>query len=98
MVANAETARAKLPAGSLPIDETEWSGNHTEIKDGIGVRPTTRVFIDPDGNAWAENPDGTWNNYNAVANLTAAGRPKGRRGKDRETPRAKGRSRGKRST
>ena len=85
-----ETA-PRPPTGSLPIKLTEWTGDHSEIKRSMGVDPDTKVMIDPAGNAWAENPDGTWTNYGAVANHTAAGKPKGRRGQDREGTRAKGR-------
>jgi hypothetical protein len=93
---NDDTAQ-RLPTGSLPLNKTDWTGDHTEIKDNIGAGPTVGVFIDPEGNAWSENPDGTWTNHRSVAALTAAGRPKGRRGRDRHGKRRKARAQGKRS-
>ena len=76
-------ARDRLPAGSLPIDQTEWSGDHDRIKRAINARGSDRVSIDPDGNIWAANPDGTWTNH-GPAN-TGSGKAKGRRGKNRRT-------------
>ena len=29
--------RKRQPKGSLPISETDWSGDHVEIKDAIGA-------------------------------------------------------------
>lgn len=76
--------RARLPTGSLPLKETPWSGNHDEIKDGIGAEAPDHVFIDLDGNAWLENSDGSFTNFGPAADYVATGRPKGRRGKDRK--------------
>ena len=90
--------RDRPPTGSLPISQTEWSGNHGEIKKSIGVSPTTNVTIDSSGNVWAENKDGTWTNHNAAAAHTASGRPKGRKGRDREKPRRKANKKAKRRT
>jgi RHS repeat-associated protein len=75
---------ARPPAGSKPIDQTPWSGDHKKIKDGVGADPDTNVKIDPDGNVWAENPDGTWENHGPAKVYTGSGRPSGRKGKDRE--------------
>jgi cytochrome c len=35
----------KPPAGSIPINQTPWSGGHQEIKDGIGADPADNVKI-----------------------------------------------------
>ena len=75
--------RGRLPTGSLPISETPWSGDHGAIKSGIGVYGEDNVFIDPDGNVWLENPDGTFTSYGEAATYTGSGSAKGRRGKDR---------------
>jgi hypothetical protein len=88
-VANGDEARGRPPTGSLPIDETDWSGDHDTIKRAINVRGTDRVSIDLEGNVWAENPDGTWTNHGAATDYTASGKAKGRRGKDRRNKRRK---------
>jgi hypothetical protein len=89
-VADGAKASQKLPTGSLPIDQTEWSGDHHEIKRAINARARDKVSIDPEGNVWAENPDGTWTNHGPAADYTGSAKAKGRRGKDRGGKRRKG--------
>jgi hypothetical protein len=72
------------PAGSVPIDETPWSSDHGEIKEVAGVRGDHDVRISPKGDVWGQHPDGTWSNYGPAKNITGSGRPRGRRGKDRD--------------
>ncbi|OZB35089.1 MAG: hypothetical protein B7X44_10885 [Halothiobacillus sp. 15-55-196] len=71
------------PAGSKPIDQTPWSGDHQDIKRGVGAGPKDNVKIDPSDNVWVQNPDGTWTNYGDAGSYTGSGNPSGRRGKDR---------------
>jgi hypothetical protein len=72
------------PAGSKPINETPWSGDHTKIKQAAGAGAKDDVRISPKGEVWAQHPDGSWTNYGDVRDFTGSGRPKGRRGKDRD--------------
>jgi RHS repeat-associated protein len=74
----------KPPAGSLPIDQTPWSGDHKDIKDGIGAGPADNVKISPDGDVWVQNPDGSWTNGGPAGDYTGSGKPSGRRGNDRD--------------
>ena len=76
-----EETRAKPPAGSRPISQTPWSGDHEDIKGGIGAGPADDTRIDPDGNVWSQNPDGSWTNHGHAG--TGSGRPLGRRSRDR---------------
>jgi len=48
------TTQNKPPRGSKPIDETDWSGDHKGIKDGIGAGPADDVKISPDGHVWGK--------------------------------------------
>jgi RHS repeat-associated protein len=80
---DASDTRAKPPAGSKPIDQTPWSGDHKPIKEGIRARPDDNVKIDPQGNVWGENSDGSWSNHGPAGDFTGSGRPSGQRGKDR---------------
>jgi hypothetical protein len=89
VVADGAKASNRPPAGSLPIDETEWSGDHHEIKRAINVRARDNVSIDPEGNVWAENTDGTWTDHGPATDYTRSGKAKGRRGKDRRDKRRK---------
>ena len=82
-MAEAGETRARLPVGSLPLSQTPWSGDHDEIKDGIGAEGPDDVFIDPEENVWLENPDGTFTNYGPASDFTGSGTPTGRRGRDR---------------
>jgi hypothetical protein len=88
-VANGDDARDRPPTGSLPIDQTEWSGIHDRIKRAINARGADKVSIDLEGNIWAENPDGTWTNHGAATDYTGSGKAKGRLGKDRRNKRGK---------
>jgi len=72
------------PPGSRPIDQTPWSGDHQQIKRGVGASPSDRVKIAPNGDVWVERPDGSWENMGHAGNYTGSGRPSGRRGKDRD--------------
>jgi hypothetical protein len=75
---------ARPPAGSRPINETPWSGDHDEIKEAVGARANDDVRISPDGEVWQQHPDGTWTNHGPAKSPTGSGKPSGRRGKDRE--------------
>jgi hypothetical protein len=72
------------PAGSRPIDQTPWSGDHKEIKKGAGAEPDDDVRISPDGEVWKQHPDGSWSNHGPAESFTGSGKPSGRRGKDRD--------------
>jgi RHS repeat-associated protein len=72
------------PTGSKPIDQTPWSGDHGQIKDAIGAGGADNTRIDPAGNVWSQNPDGTWTNYGQASDYTGSGRPTGRTGRDRD--------------
>jgi hypothetical protein len=58
-----DVTKNRPPAGSKPIDQTDWSGDHRVIKDAIGATPSDDVIISPSGDVWAQNPDGTWTNH-----------------------------------
>jgi hypothetical protein len=79
---NSDTA-SRPPPGSRGIDETPWAGDHREIKEGVGAGARDNVRIDPRGNVWVQNPDGTWTNHGPATDYTGSGRPSGRRGRDR---------------
>ena len=49
-------------------------------------RPTDNVRIDPGGNVWVENPDGSWTNEGPAGHYTGSGSPLGQKGKDRDKP------------
>lgn len=72
------------PPGSLPIDQTPWSGDHRDIKTGVGAGPADNVKISPSGDVWVQNPDGSWNNAGPAGDYTGSGKSSGRRGKDRD--------------
>jgi hypothetical protein len=72
------------PAGSRPINETPWSGDHGKIKKAVGAEPDDDVRISPTGEVWAQNPDGSWTNHGDAKVFTGSGRPSGQRGKDRD--------------
>jgi hypothetical protein len=80
----ADQRQSKPPTGSRPIDQTQWAGDHEEIKEGIDARPTDDVRISPNGDVWAQNPDGSWTNHGPAADYTGSGKPSGRTGRDRE--------------
>ncbi|MNM93630.1 tRNA3(Ser)-specific nuclease WapA precursor [compost metagenome] len=73
----------KLPSGSKGIDKTDWSGDHQDIKDGIGAGPADKVFISPKGEVWLEVPGGKFVNEGPASDYTGSGKPSGRKGKDR---------------
>ena len=75
--------QSKPPAGSRPIDQTEWSGDHQDIKGAIDQGAKDKTSIDPAGNVWGENTDGSWTNYGPAGDYTGSGKPSGRRGRDR---------------
>ncbi len=77
--------RDKPPPGSKPIDQTQWSGDHQEIKRGIGAKGADDVRISPDGDVWAKKPDGSWTNHNAAGAYTESGTPSGRTGAERDS-------------
>jgi hypothetical protein len=75
-----ETA-PKPPPGSKPIGKTPWSGDHGIIKGEIGLKPKDETKIDPDGNVWGQNPDGSWTNYGKAGNCTPRPTERARRKK-----------------
>ena len=87
-----EASQSRPPPDSRPIDQTEWSGDHQEIKENAGAGPTDSVRIDSDGGVWIQQPDGSWtgpdeNGY--AGDYTGSGEASGRRGKDRERRRGR---------
>jgi hypothetical protein len=72
------------PAGSRPIDQTDWSGDHTKIKQAVGAQGNADVRISPTSEVWAQKPDGSWENHGPAEVYTGSGKPNGRRGKDRD--------------
>lgn len=76
--------RKKPPAGSRKIEDTPWSGDHQDIKEGIGAGPTDSTKISPEGNVWGENDDGSWTNHGPAGDYTGSGQPSGQTGNDRE--------------
>ena len=79
--------RPRPPTGALPIDQTQWSGEHDEIKRALDLQGKGKVVIDSVENAWAENRNGTWTNHGPTSNFMGSGKPKGRRGEDRKAGR-----------
>jgi hypothetical protein len=77
-------AANRPPAGSRPINQTDWSGDHGEIKQGVGAQGDDDVRISPTGEVWAKKPDGSWENHGDAKTFTGSGRPSGRRGKDKD--------------
>lgn len=71
------------PPGSKGINETPWSGNHGEIKQGVGAPPDGKVRISPDGNVWVEGVDGKWSEHGPASDYVGSGKPNGRKGRDR---------------
>jgi hypothetical protein len=71
------------PAGSRPINQTDWSGDHRGIKAAVGALPDDDVRISPTGEVWAQKPDGSWENHGPADSYTGSGNPSGRRGRDR---------------
>lgn len=82
-ILNSDNAQ-RPPAGSRPINETPWSGDHGVIKGAIDAGPTDDVRISPAGEVWHKGPDGSWTNHGPVDTFTGSGKPSGRRGKDRD--------------
>lgn len=82
-VLNSDNAQ-RPPAGSRPINETPWSGDHAEIKRAAGAQPDDDVRISPTGDVWVQKPDGSWENHGPTDSFTGSGKPRGRRGKDRD--------------
>ena len=72
------------PPGSVPISGSPWSGDHGRIKGALGLGGRDSVFIDPDGNVWAQHADGSWSNEGSAGDYTGSGKASGRRGKDRD--------------
>ena len=78
------------PRARFRLTRPSGRGIMTSIKRAINARGSDRVSIDPEGNVWAENPDGTWTNHGAATDYTGSGKAKGGRGKDRRNKRRKG--------
>ena len=72
------------PPGSVSISDSPWSGDHGNIKDWLGLGGRDSVFIDPQGNVWVQNPDGSWSEEGQASSDTGSGKASGRRGKDRD--------------
>ena len=85
-----EDMASRPPVSSRTNGKTPWSGNHEDIKAGIGAAPDDDVRIDRDDNVWAKNPDGTWRNGGPAGDYIEGSRPSGRRGIDRESERKRG--------
>ncbi len=79
-----EYTRPKPPPGSRPINETDWSGDHRDLKKPGGAGPADNTRISPQGDIWIENPNGTWTNWGPAGNASRSGKAKGRTGRDRE--------------
>jgi hypothetical protein len=75
---DSDDTASRPPPGSRPIDQTEWSPNHREIKDAIGAKANDHVRISPDGEVWTQNPNGRWTNHGPAQSYINPGRP-GRR-------------------
>ncbi|MDF1586088.1 RHS repeat-associated core domain-containing protein [Marinimicrococcus flavescens] len=89
-----EPTANRPPAGSRDIDKTPWSGHHGAIKGDIGASGDDDVKIDPDGNFWGENQDGSWTNHGPAENFIEKSQPSGQKGKDRKGPRNRGKKDG----
>jgi RHS repeat-associated protein len=76
--------QAKPPPGSLPIDQTPWSGDHGKIKPQIGAGPADNVKIDPNGSVWGENKDGSWTDHGPAKDYIGGNDPSGKRGRERD--------------
>lgn len=88
-----DTTADRPPAGSKPISETPWSGDHDDIKGQIGAKPDDHVSISPEGDVWVQNPDGTWTNFGKAGDLTGSGQASGQSGKERDRAREEQRER-----
>ena len=64
-----EETRPKPPAGSLPINKTEYTRWHEQIKRFVGNKPTDQTRVSPTGDVWVENQDGTWTNKGSVREM-----------------------------
>lgn len=76
-----------LPPGSLPIDQTPWSGDHRAIKGAIGAGPNDDVRIGPNNDVFLQLPDGSYANKGPAEAYTPSGKPSGKKGKDRDNRR-----------
>lgn len=54
---DSKSAAVRPPPGSMPIDKTPWSGDHKDIKRGIGARASDDVRISPADEVWSQDPD-----------------------------------------
>jgi RHS repeat-associated protein len=90
IINNWTASEGRLPTGSRPIDQTPWSGDHRDIKDGVGAGPDDKVFISPDGKVWTQNPDGSYEDQGDAGSYTGSGKPSGKSGKDRNKKGCKG--------
>jgi hypothetical protein len=81
---SSRTGQSNPPPGSRPIDQTDWSGDHGQIKGALGLGGADNVVISPNGDVWAQNPDGSWTNAGPAGNYTGSGQPSGRTGGDRD--------------
>lgn len=55
---NSNSSRKYHSARNKPIYQTPCSGEHKDIKDGIGADARDNVKIDPKGDVWLEHPNG----------------------------------------
>ena len=67
------------PAGTKPISETEWSGDHEEIKGGVGAGPADWTGIAPNGDVITGDTNGNAQNWGPADDYTRSGRPSRKR-------------------
>jgi hypothetical protein len=79
-----EARGTRPPSDAKSINETEWSGDHEEIKKEVGAGPADDVRVDNDGGVWVKQPDGSWTGSDENGNAgdyTGSGQASGRRGR-----------------
>ena len=79
-----EARGTRPPSDAKSINETEWSGDHEEIKKEVGAGPADDVRVDNDGGVWVKQPDGSWTGPDENGNAgdyTGSGQASGRRGR-----------------
>lgn len=79
-----ELSESRPPNDSIPIDETQWAGDHTGIKEQSDASPNDNVRIGADGEVWVQRPNGRWENTGNAHDMIGGNKASGRRGKDRE--------------
>lgn len=64
--------------------KVEVYGSRVKKHDAIGADPDDDTRIDPDGNVWGQNVDGSWTNHGHAGTFTGSGSPSGQKGRDRK--------------